>query len=36
VLGGKSLPPATVTVGASGSGAGYQNGHFNGTFFGGG
>jgi hypothetical protein len=36
VLGGKSLPPATVTVGASGHGPGYQNGHFNGSFFGGG
>jgi hypothetical protein len=30
------LPPPTVTVGAPGHGAGYQNGHFTGTFFGGG
>jgi hypothetical protein len=36
VLGGKNLPPPTVTVGASGHGPGYQNGHFTGTFFGGG
>jgi hypothetical protein len=28
------LPPPTVTVGAPGKGAGYQNGHFTGTFFG--
>jgi hypothetical protein len=28
------LPPPTVTVGAAGHGAGYQNGHFTGTFFG--
>jgi hypothetical protein len=28
------LPPPTVTVGAPGHGAGYQNGHFTGTFFG--
>jgi hypothetical protein len=36
VLGGsaKNLPPATVTVGASGSGAGYQGGKFTGNFFG--
>jgi hypothetical protein len=36
VLGGKNLPPPTVTVGQKGSGAGYQNGHFTGNFFGGG
>lgn len=28
------LPPPTVTVGAPGHGAGYQHGHFTGTFFG--
>lgn len=32
----KNLPPPTVTVGAHGSGKGYQNGHFTGNFFGGG
>jgi hypothetical protein len=36
VLGGKNLPPSTVTVGQSGHGPGYQHGHFTGTFFGGG
>jgi hypothetical protein len=36
VLGGKNLPPPTVTVGATGSGPGYQSGHFTGKFFGGG
>ncbi|HET9104858.1 MAG TPA: hypothetical protein VFN55_16015 [Solirubrobacteraceae bacterium] len=30
----KSLPPPTVTVGAKGSGKGYQHGHFTGHFFG--
>jgi hypothetical protein len=30
----KNLPPPTVTVGAAGHGAGYQNGHFTGNFFG--
>ena len=35
VLGSNAnLPPATVTVGQSGSGPGYQKGHFSGTFFG--
>jgi hypothetical protein len=34
VLGAGNLPPATVTVGATGHGPGYQNGHFTGTFFG--
>lgn len=32
----KAQPPPTVTVGAKGSGAGYQGGHFTGNFFGGG
>lgn len=36
VLGGKNLPPPTVTVGQKGKGAGFQNGHFTGNFFGGG
>jgi hypothetical protein len=27
-------PPPTVTIGAKGSGAGYQHGHFTGNFFG--
>ncbi|MEA2144794.1 MAG: hypothetical protein QOG59_381 [Solirubrobacteraceae bacterium] len=36
VLGGKNLPPPTVTVGQKGTGAGFQNGHFTGNFFGGG
>ncbi len=37
VTGGSAkLAPATVTTGAKGSGAGYQNGHFTGNFFGGG
>jgi hypothetical protein len=31
-----ALPPPTVTLGAKGHGAGYQNGHFTGNFFGGG
>lgn len=31
-----ALPPPTVTLGAKGSGAGYQHGHFTGNFFGGG
>jgi hypothetical protein len=31
-----ALPPPTVTVGAKGHGAGYQNGKFTGNFFGGG
>lgn len=36
VTGGSAkLAPATVTTGAKGSGAGYQNGHFTGNFFGG-
>lgn len=35
VLGGKNLPPPTVTVGQKGSGPGFQNGHFTGNFFGG-
>jgi hypothetical protein len=30
----QAAPPPTVTVGAKGSGAGYQNGHFTGNFFG--
>lgn len=30
----KKLPPATVTVGAKGSGPGYQHGKFTGNFFG--
>jgi hypothetical protein len=30
----QKLPPATVTVGAKGSGAGYQHGKFTGNFFG--
>lgn len=30
----KSLPPPTVTVGQSGHGPGYTNGHFTGKFFG--
>ena len=30
----KNLPPPTVTVGAKGSGKGYQNGKFTGHFFG--
>jgi hypothetical protein len=34
VLGGKNLPPATVTVGQKGSGPGYSNGKFDGNFFG--
>lgn len=36
VLGGsrKDAPPPTVTVGQTGHGAGYQNGHFTGNFFG--
>ena len=36
VLGGKNLPPPTVTVGQKGTGAGFENGHFTGNFFGGG
>jgi hypothetical protein len=34
VLGGKVNTPPTVTVGQSGHGAGYTNGHFTGNFFG--
>jgi hypothetical protein len=34
VLGGNHIAPPTVTVGAKGHGAGYQNGHFTGNFFG--
>jgi hypothetical protein len=34
VLGAGNLPPATVTQGASGSGPGYTNHKFTGTFFG--
>ncbi len=34
VLGGKNLPPATVTVGQKGSGPGYTGGKFDGNFFG--
>jgi hypothetical protein len=30
----QAAPPATVTIGAKGTGAGYQNGHFTGCFFG--
>jgi hypothetical protein len=30
----QAAPPPTVTVGAKGSGAGYQGGHFTGNFFG--
>ena len=30
----QSAPPPTVTIGAKGSGAGYQHGHFTGNFFG--
>jgi hypothetical protein len=30
----QAAPPPTVTIGAKGSGAGYQNGHFTGNFFG--
>ena len=30
----KSLPPPTVTIGATGTGRGYSNGHFTGKFFG--
>lgn len=30
----QAAPPPTVTVGAKGTGAGYQNGHFTGNFFG--
>jgi hypothetical protein len=32
----QKLPPPTVTVGQTGTGAGYQHGHFTGNFFGGG
>lgn len=31
----KGPPPKVVTVGSPGKGAGYQNGHFTGKFFGG-
>lgn len=34
VLGGKNLPPPTVSVGQKGSGPGFTNGKFDGNFFG--
>lgn len=36
VLGGKNLPPPTVSVGQKGTGPGFQGGKFTGNFFGGG